>query len=169
MLSVITGAIEVGKTTVLRRVLSHPGLQDLRFNGILTDTSPKGDKWISSLENGNRRLLARRHQQGDITLGRYGIRLAALDFANKCIQEADIDAFLIIDELGRLELNSSGFSAAFKAIHKYRNRHALIVVQQKFIDQYKNMLGPVSRIFTVTMKNRNLIDRQIVDHLSKCL
>lgn len=110
----VTGRPGVGKTTLLRRVLS--GL-DVEAGGFYTSEIRAGDKRVGfsivSL-SGERGVLAHVDHRGPYRVGRYGVNrddlerigVAALD---RAVRESEL---IVMDEIGRMELCSPSFQEA---------------------------------------------------------
>lgn len=163
---VVTGDVEIGKSTALRRLARQMRRKGFQLGGVLTATDRRGRKWVTDLATGKRRLLATREPGGGLTVGRYTLRQEAIDFANAAIESGGHADLLIVDELGSLELKSSGFMAAFDAVSQRGKQPVLLVVRQKLVDQYAAQIGPFDLIFTVTAENRDAIDRDIFKALT---
>ena len=152
---VVTGPVEIGKTTVLRMLLPRLRRQGFQLGGVLTTTDARGGKWVQDLQTRQRRLLGPRRPMGDVDVGRYGFRSEAMAFANRAIAQAQASGLLIVDELGSLELKGQGFVSALEALSGRGKKPALLVIRQKLLTEYAALLGPFDDIFTVTEANRD--------------
>jgi len=166
MLFVVTGGVEIGKSTTLRRLVQRMKRKGFQLSGVLTATDRLGRKWVTDLATGKRRLLASRQPGEGLSVGRYTLRHEAIDFANAAIESGGFSDLLIVDELGSLELKSAGFTAAFDAVAQRGKQPVLLVIRQKLVDQYAAQMGPFASIFSVTGENRDTLDRDIFKALT---
>ena len=163
---VVTGAVEIGKSTVVQRVLKRLRRDGLHPGGVLTTVDRQNSKWVHDLSARQRRLLGHQWPNGDVDVGRYGLRSEAMAFANEAIVQAQSADFLIIDELGSLELKGQGFTAALEAIRHRGDRPSLLVIRQKLLDEYAEILGPFDFVFPVTADNRDRLHHTLYEALT---
>ncbi len=116
----LTGPPGTGKTTLLREVAVR--IQD-GVDGFYTQEIRKGGKRegfeICTLR-GERAILAHVNIKGPFRVGRYGVDVESLDRVgvaalNRAIEEKK---FIVIDEIGKMELLSSSFRQAVLAALK---------------------------------------------------
>jgi nucleoside-triphosphatase len=112
----LEGRPGVGKTTVVRRLaalLREPGLV---LDGFVTEELREGRRRVGfSVEtlDGERAVLAHVDLAGPPRVGKYGVDLAAFErVALPALARAGKAEFVLIDELGKMELASAPFRAA---------------------------------------------------------
>ncbi len=114
MITLLTGEIGCGKTTLCQRLAEAGCAQGLRVAGIITlpGAGGKDELWALDLAGGERRFLARRTFHQDGRLGRYCFDADTFAWAAAAVRRTLARAeLLIIDEIGPLELRQSqGFA-----------------------------------------------------------
>jgi nucleoside-triphosphatase len=165
----ITGLPGAGKTHALRRVIEMLESEEKTIGGMLTEPIMENDvrkgfkvlNWMSKEE----RILAHEDFDSNITVGKYGIDLEALEnIGVKAIESATESAeVIIIDEVGKMEVESTKFVDAVKA--------ALDTDKPLILTLHKKSRNPLLqdirrrddvRILEVTPINRNLLPYKII-------
>ncbi|UCH87942.1 MAG: NTPase [Thermoplasmata archaeon] len=165
----ITGLPGAGKTFALRRVIEMLEGESMVIGGMLTEPimekdTRKGFKvlnWITKEE----RVLAHEDFESHISVGKYGVDIDALETIGvKAIDDAAGEAeVIIIDEVGKMEVESLKFVDAVKA--------ALDTDKPLILTLHKKSRNPLLqdirrrddvRILEVTPINRNLLPYKII-------
>jgi len=139
---IIHGAINQGKTTFIKKIISFLNKKNKTIGGLYTQKIIKNEQVIGYdivLINNNEsfpflRLSGLGNQQ---KIGPYFIDGIALIKGKNEIEKAIINNvdYLIIDEVGKLELNNNGWSVVLeKAIHKHK-REIILAVRTDFVDE----------------------------------
>ena len=165
----ITGLPDAGKTHALSRVIEMLELDEMVVGGMLTESIYEKDEkvgfkivnWISK-ESG---ILAHKDFDTGIVAGDYQVDLEALDDVgvraiNQAAEEAEV---IIIDEVGKMEVESEHFIEAVK--------NALDIEKPLILTLHKKSRNPLLqdirrrddvRILEVTAINRNLLPYKII-------
>jgi nucleoside-triphosphatase len=116
----LEGRPGVGKSTVARRLADRLRDEGIPVNGFVTEEIRQAGRRLGfSVErlDGERGVLAHVELPGPPRVGRYGVDLAALErLAIPALEEASEGEVAIVDELGKMELASPLFRAAFSAL-----------------------------------------------------
>ncbi len=165
----ITGLPGAGKTLALLKVIEMLEADGLKVGGMITEPIvKKGHRegfYVMDWATKERRVFASREIQSKVMVGRYGVDLSALDEVGvNALRYAttNCDA-IVIDEVGKMEVESEGFVAAVK--------EALDADKPLILTLHKKSRNPLLqdirrrddvRILEVTQVNRNLLPYKIV-------
>lgn len=138
---IITGAIGEGKTTQVQKVIEELKSKNIKVGGIV---SPRiMDKDITTgydvlvIENNNREPFLRRNSEsesdkiGNFSISEKGLQMGvnALSLSNR-----DHSEVIVIDEIGRLELENRGWSSNLTELLN-NSKVLLITIRDNFVDQ----------------------------------
>ncbi len=141
---IISGETRSGKTTFLKSVIEDLKNQGQNVGGILAKGIDKNkERYGFEIENvatGERKLLSSREpKQGSIKTGRFYFYKEGLVFGNQALStNLDNLDWLVIDEVGYLELKGKGW---FEAIEKAMNQTGLNmiwVVRKRILEEVLN-------------------------------
>jgi len=148
----LCGPIRVGKTTLCQRWLCAARKAGWRVGGILAparwdDGSKKNGINVIDLETGERHQLATIvHQRSAATVGEYCFCQSSTRWALDGLLRAlrsPLD-LVIIDEIGRLELeHGGGYAPALDAIANAQCKRVLIIVRDSLADALAERLAPL--------------------------
>jgi nucleoside-triphosphatase len=171
--ALISGPIGIGKTTVCLRVIEAARQAGLVVGGILTpaildENGVKSGIAIVDLATGERRLLARigEYPQG-LRLGKYTFDPETLTWGCDILRrERDAD-LLVIDEIGRLELEQNGgFVCALDILAERNARRSLTIVREALLPALRARLPQLSFAeFWVNEENRSALPAEIIAYL----
>lgn len=131
MIYLLTGPIRSGKTTALMQWASS--LKDV--SGILTPDL-NGKRQFLNLANSEYFHMKAIDGEAEITIGRFAFSKKNFEKANGIIKSAtDCKGWLILDEIGPLELNINGFYSSLIHIFKNRNEKMLFVVRESLVEK----------------------------------
>jgi len=133
LVHIVSAPQNKGKTTYLSRLVeSNDSLES--FGGILAVSSPeKHEYYAKNIETGETRLLMSDHiaLQGP-SVGRFSCSQETFDWVSKCILESQMKC-IVIDEVGRLELQGEGYAKALRTLLEMR-KELYIAVRHEFVD-----------------------------------
>lgn len=165
----ITGLPGAGKTHALLKVIEMLEADGLKVGGMITEPITRRGRregfHVMDWATKERRVFASKDIQSKITVGRYGVDLAALDEVGvsalrTATEKCDV---IVIDEVGKMEVESEGFITAVK--------EALDADKPLLLTLHKKSRNPLLqdirrrddvRILEVTQVNRNLLPYKIV-------
>jgi nucleoside-triphosphatase THEP1 len=186
--AILTGEVHVGKTTVCRAVVHLARQRGHCVRGILTppivdDQGRRLGVSVVDLTSGEQRMLARCRSAvpglapgvnwSGPRLGDYYFDIGALQWGQEVIVQAiaaNCD-LLVVDEIGRLELEqSAGFSDALDLLAARTAQpiagHRLLVVRRPLLPKFRRRLPDFESVmFEVTMNNRNALASEIIERL----
>lgn len=161
---VITGEKNVGKTTVVKRVVTKLRDRGLNPVGFYTEGGP--DLLELVLVKSKDRVpfgSRRRDFPGDISVGRFSINPAAIRTGLKAIEESG--DFLVIDEIGKMEREGEGFAPLLEELDPTTYRGTLLSVR-KGVESYVEHSFPreatVSQ-FEITETNRDNMPDKLIE------
>lgn len=163
---ILTGEKNVGKTTVVKRVVTALRERGLRPAGFYTDGGPE-TLYLVPVGPGNRiEFGSRSHDYpGDVSVGRYAINPAAIE-VGLTASRADGDV-VIVDEIGRMERRGDGFAPLLAELDPASDRGILLSVRKSvvpFVERSFPQPGTVRRL-EVTESNREQLPTTILDLL----
>jgi nucleoside-triphosphatase len=165
----ITGLPGAGKTHALLKVIEMLESDDLKVGGMITEPIIEDNKrvgfYVIDWQTKNKAVLANVDIHSKFMVGKFGVDLSALEDVGvtaltKGCEEADV---VVIDEVGKMEVESEKFDAAVKA--------ALDVNKPIILTLHKKSRNPLLqdirrrddiRILEVTPINRNLLPYKIM-------
>ncbi|MEM2850777.1 MAG: NTPase [Candidatus Bathyarchaeia archaeon] len=170
----ITGLPGIGKTTVILRAIQKLETMGFRVGGMISQEVREGGVRIGfeliDLTSNRRGWLAHVNQPIGPKVSRYRVNLKDLtEIGVAAICKAvEISDFVVIDEVGPMELYSDEFQAAVKlalespkpligTIH-LKARHPLV-----------NYIRKKAEIYTVTFENREELPKLIVNKIAAIL
>ncbi len=158
----ITGKPGSGKSTVARDIIRE---LDIKAGGISTPEI-RGEHgrtgfMIRDIYTGNEEIMASVDIKTKPKVGKYGVDLKALDdigvsAIDEAIENPQIE-FIVIDELGAMELCSRNFEMAVEAAFS-TDKDMLAILHRNYVDKY----GQMGRVFTLTRDNAEQIKREII-------
>lgn len=143
MIYILTGAIRTGKTTALLNWITDRNDAD----GLLCPADDNGKRFFLKVKSKESFSLEVNSDnvKDTITIGSFRFLKSAFDEANHFLSSMSSEMknqYLIIDELGKLELKSQGLHPAAEClIHNYihnSNQHLIIVVRESLLEEITN-------------------------------
>ncbi len=165
----ITGLPGAGKTQALLKVIEMLEADGRKVGGMITEPIMKrGHRegfYVMDWASKERKVFASKDIVSKVTVGRYGVDVTALDDVGvKALQHATANCdVIVIDEVGKMEVESDGFVKAVK--------DALDADKPLLLTLHKKSRNPLLqdirrrddiRILEVTQVNRNLLPYKIV-------
>lgn len=165
----ITGLPGAGKTHALLKVIEMLEGDGLTVGGMITEPISKRGRregfHVMDWATKERRVFASKDIESKTTVGRYGVDIAALDEVGvAALRHATANCdVIVIDEVGKMEVESEGFVTAVK--------DALEADKPLLLTLHKKSRNPLLqdirrrddvRILEVTQVNRNLLPYKIV-------
>lgn len=165
----ITGLPGAGKTQALLKVIEMLEDDGKKVGGMITEPIMKRGRregfYVMDWASKEKRVFASKDIVSKIMVGRYGVDVSALDEVGvKALQYATANCdVIVIDEVGKMEVESDGFVTAVK--------EALDADKPLLLTLHKKSRNPLLqdirrrddvRILEVTQVNRNLLPYKIV-------
>lgn len=169
----LTGLPGVGKTTVIRKVLSLLP-SGLKFDGFFTEEVREGGERVGFqivTIDGQRAWLARKGFPSPHKVGKYGVDAKAIESViipalDRAIEQADL---IVIDEIAKMELSHPAFAEnVWRCLESPKS--VLGTIQRSnlpFIERVKARSD--TQIFEVTKENRDILPEKIVSVLAQML
>jgi nucleoside-triphosphatase THEP1 len=137
---IVTGPAGGGKTTCVRKLAGLLRENNIPAGGIISEkvrnsTSITGYNLINIETGGAEDFLRIDEARGTEKIGRFTICPAGLKMGNDTLNSllADNEKFIIIDEVGRLELNDRGWSDSVSKLLQYSGNNILMTVRNTFV------------------------------------
>ena len=173
-LALISGAIGIGKTTVVGRIIELARARGRTCAGLWSparvENGIKTGIETIDLHSGERRLLARVAAKGTgQRVGRWSFDPAVLAWANDVLARAIAARpdLLVVDEIGPLELQrGGGLAPVLLPLAAGDFPRTLLVVRVWMLDELRARLpGLETAVFAVTTETRNALPEQVLDWL----
>ena len=155
MIFILTGPVNSGKTTFLKRAIEEFKRQRLSLDGFLSEAVMKNQEKIGydllDLKMKISVPFIRKSGQKDWQrIGCYFFIPRALDLAKRIILRSKEAEILIVDEIGPLELAGHGFWPALEKVIFKRARKFLFVLRKSVLEDFLSIVGKrKAKIFDV--------------------
>ena len=128
-LEIISGPVHTGKTTRLAaRLAANPPA----YCGILAPVDASGKRYLVNLITNEYRLLDAADGDTDfLEVGRFRFKAEVFEWGQHILQQHHLEypfRTIVIDEIGKLELNNQGLAPSCWAVMQARVRHQLDVI-----------------------------------------
>ena len=163
----ISGVPGSGKTTVVKKVIELLK-EEYTLGGIITDEI-RGDERegfmlidVSTLETA---VLASKNIQSRYRVGKYGVDIRVLDdLGVKALDEAMNKDIIVIDEIGKMEMESKKFVEKVREI-LHMEKNLIMTLNKKSRNPLLQEIRRMDdiRFLEVTVVNRNVMPYKIVD------
>jgi len=131
---ILTGPIQTGKTN---SVVNWSGKRDDVF-GILTPVAGGKRVFMNVHSREQFRMEATQGETGTLAVGRFVFSRTNFNKAIQIIREGmHTGGWLVIDEIGPLELRDEGFSDVLKEVLALRDEKILLVVREGLVEKVK--------------------------------
>jgi len=162
MLVIVTGAIGIGKSTVCQKLVEILRNRGYTCGGILTYKSADNDILIEDIQSGKKETLASSSgiYQGPRT-AKYSFNPKGIDFGIQAIEEGTSAAFLVVDEVGYLELRGEGFVKILELIKTDKVGKCILVIRRELLPDFLPQLLSAASVFEATTDNRDQLPLDI--------
>jgi nucleoside-triphosphatase len=165
----IEGRPGAGKTTVARRLVEALRAEGVPVSGFLTDEiRERGRRVGFAIEalGGTRRTLAHVDLPGPPKVGKYGVDLEAFeDVALPALRPPRKGGVAVVDELGKMELASEAFRAAFAEL---ADRDVPVVATVQLARHpFTDALKRGAELIRVTARNRDDLPAELARRLAR--
>lgn len=152
----VTGRPGAGKTTLIQRVVARlPGPAGGFYTRELREGGTRVGFELVTLD-GKRAVLAHTGRRGAPRVGKYGVDLGAMETLGvpALQQAADRGEYIVVDEIGKMELLSPGFVTTLRELLRgpYRIVGAIMAAPHPVADELKRLPGV--HVHTLTPANR---------------
>ena len=140
---VITGKINSGKTTLMKKLFEMERLDGKSPTGIISPGVFRGDAKIGfdviDLSTGRASLLARvsGKLKNGFSVGRFTFSDKSLEFAKKAILDFRPGGTVFVDEIGPLELTGKGYADCLRILLKSSISKLYISVRENCLDEVR--------------------------------
>ncbi|RMG59213.1 MAG: NTPase [Deltaproteobacteria bacterium] len=168
----ITGKPRVGKTTLVKKILSS--LPGVRVEGFYTEEVREGGRrvgFILKTTSGESFPLASLSGASPYRVGRYRVFLDGLDEVVRRMEESRGEAdLLVIDEVGKMECFSETFVKFVRALLESEETVLLGTVALKGSGLIEEVKGhPSVDLVTLTEENREAVSGTLLPRLRRLL
>lgn len=137
----LTGTRQVGKTSLLRRIVQDLKARDLDIAGVISPAVFEGGEKTAidlvDISRGESRRMAekRKEDSSGIITDRWGFDSAVLDWGDSVLASVNACDVLVIDELGPLEFERGlGLQHGLTTVENAEYRLAIVVIRPELIE-----------------------------------
>jgi nucleoside-triphosphatase THEP1 len=142
---IITGSIGEGKTTYVKKLIEIFRKYNIKCGGILSErvltNSQTTGYDLVNIETGEKETFLREYEEcGSERIGRFTICPKGLALGNVILNSLILseNTFVIIDEIGLLEIRNKGWSDCLNDLVENSGNHILLIVRDTYIHEVKN-------------------------------
>ena len=129
-LYILTGNIQTGKTTALLNWCK----QRNDVSGIATPVINGKRYFLNIATTDTFKMEADETETNILNIGRFTFSQAAFDTANAILQQPSKSQYVIVDEIGPLELQNKGLYESIIFLLKENKSNLLLVVREKLVE-----------------------------------
>ena len=141
---IISGDTQSGKSTFLTKIQQHLENKGIKQVGFITDSIYKGKEikghLVKDLSTGNEfRISYREKKENAQKIGRFYLLNEGLGFGKNIINTINTSTnnnVVIIDEIGKLEIDGGGWSAEVHKLLENKNNPIILIVRSKYLDDF---------------------------------
>lgn len=137
---IITGSLGGGKTTYAKKLVDIFKAHDINIAGLISEKVRNDSQIIGydlvNLETEEKEIFLREHtENGSDTIGKFTISPKGLAFGNSVLKSliSSEKTFVIIDEIGSLELRNKGWTECLNCLIEKSENHILLVVRDIYL------------------------------------
>ncbi len=162
---IITGDKDVGKTTVVKKIVNKLKTNGYKCSGFYTTSGPENCLSIVSVRTHEKYLLGCEEDRfsNSVKVKKYYFNPETISRGRELMEESgDI---LIVDELGWLEGRKEGFFPVFEKIKMNRYLGSFLSVRKELKDFFIDQLNEDEKteIFEVKIDNRSFLPNNIME------
>lgn len=145
---IITGDKGAGKTTYAQQLVGTMKNKNVRISGILAlgkfEDNIRTQFDLVDIQTNEKMLLASTQIKSDLRFGKFYFNKEAFSFGEKVIaRDVENSDYIIIDELGMLEVQNGGWYRIIEELFKYSDKRQIWLVRRKYIDNLVKNFGIV--------------------------
>ena len=166
MIFILTGSVDSGKTTLLKKVTQELKNQKFKIDGFLSEAIIKNQEKIGydllELKSAKSIPFIRRSGLQDWQrIGPFFFIPEGLSWAKKIILRSREAEILVVDEIGPLELSGKGLWPVLEEVIFHRVQKFLFVLRRNILKDFLKMVGKIkTRIFDIE-KEEEIFSRLI--------
>jgi nucleoside-triphosphatase THEP1 len=142
---IITGSIGEGKTTYVKKLIEIFRKYNIKAGGILSERVINNSQTtgydLVNIETGEKEIFLRQYEEcGSERIGRFTICPKGLVFGNAILKSLvlSINTFVIIDEIGLLEVRNKGWSDCLNDLLENARNNIILIVRDTSILEVTN-------------------------------
>jgi len=170
MILVLTGPVHSGKTSLLEKLVKDLKGRGVRVDGFLSLSVVKGGEILGYdlFDLRSEKVIPFIRKKGQLNwqrIGAYFFIPEALERAQQKVLEISKEDFLVIDEVGPLEIQGRGIWPALSSALKNPSLRCLLVVRHSILRDVLDLIGPDRAEVVYINKNKILpaLLRRIID------
>jgi len=171
---ILTGKIAQGKTTKIQEIVADFKQKQIAIGGIYSPRVMENNLTIGydvvDISTSERTLFLRNEEHADLSkIGKYSIFPQGLSKGKNALTfSANVtNQLVIIDEVGKLELDNEGWASSLENLINHSTHHILLVVRDSFIEpviQKWNLKNPI--VFQTSENEHNHLSSTIINQLN---
>jgi len=170
---IITGKIDIGKTTFVKKLIENLKIKNIKIGGIYSQKIIENNKRIGyDLVdiNTNKSIVFLRKTDNEKSekIGIFSIFPKAIEFGIESLKPENNRAnqLIIIDEIGNLELSEKAWAKSLTELLNFKKNHLLIVVREDLTEKIIEKWNLQNFSVFILHKNVNqIIENTIIDSI----
>lgn len=150
-LLIVSGDPGSGKTPWVHQLVTNLRQQEIRVSGLISHKVKSSDEnWhheMEELSSGKREMLnTMENRNQGMQSGKFFFCPGVFDWAQQQISENLESDWMILDEVGPLEMKGKGFFSALQQIDNHYHGVVAITIRANLKDKVDELLGPFERL-----------------------
>ncbi len=168
---ILTGAVGVGKTTLIMNLIERMKAENLSVTGIYTlrkmEHSETTGYDVVNISTGKPEPFLRMEgTSAQEKIGRFFLYPEGLDVGNAALLDAAQSNLIVVDEIGRLELAEKGWSVPLQKLLENHNSNILFSLRENLVDEIILKFGiSPNKLFRVSGNNTDEIISEILEEI----
>jgi nucleoside-triphosphatase len=148
---IISGKQGGGKTTTLTKVINLLKKEGVKINGFSAlgewENGLRTAFFLEDIQSGTKKLLCKnKEEDGFEKHGRFYFNPATIAFGRQLLLKAAPGNLLVIDEIGRFELNGKVWSVLLKELVEKPGHRLMITVRDEFVEAVTRHFGFINPV-----------------------
>lgn len=172
---IITGKIDAGKTTFVKKLIKNLQEKNVKVGGIYSQKIMENGERIGydiiDIETNKQELFLRKNlgETNFERIGPFNIFPNAFSVGINSLKPENNtkNKLVVIDEIGKLEISNKAWAESLDDLLKFQKNHLLLVVRDEFKEKIiKKFNIKNHKVYTIPQNNNSLIEYEIINELT---
>ncbi len=175
--TIVTGEVAEGKTSILIDLILRLKKKKMNIGGVYSPRIIENGQTVGyklvSVETGEQlNYLKMKQDKNSAGIGRFEIDYTAIDWGNQTLSVENVKDkdIIIIDEVGKLELNNNGWKNSLENLLNLPDLHIVLSIRREYVQRVVENFGITDyKVFLVSDKvNINKRIEKLITSLTRC-